>query len=274
MEHPSRRDLLKTAVLTLGATTAGFGMGVIASASSEPEPPSIGGSTTTSGLPPLREEGREEFLLEARDIYDRHWAQTAETVAALRKKHDRPLVGRVRMWDVLQQLGQCVDRADGTLYCASQLVHVEQMLAAMQDEGVDDADLIVAALTHDLGKILILHGEEPENVFCANRPIGDYQEGVGLDNVVFQWNHDEFAYSRLVDHVPDHVAWLIRYHSIDFRRTRPFMDSRDIDYFERYLISFRHWDQDFKSAFSMPPQGTLSRHRDLIEQRFPKPIVV
>jgi hypothetical protein len=271
----TRRDLLKTAVLTLSATSAGIGIGGFAHGAAEP--PETG--LHTAGARTARDAwgravGREDFEREADAIYARHWHQTPEVVAALRRKYARPVVGRMRIWDAVQQLAFCIDRADTTLYCANQLIHVKQVVAAMEADGVEDPDMIAAAFTHDLGKILLLHGEAPENVLCANRPIGEHAPGAGLDRVLFQWNHDEFVYSRLAGHVPDHVAWLVHYHSIDLPRTLPLMDARDRRYVERYLLPFRRYDLDSKSAFSLPPAGTLARYRDLIEAYFPRPILI
>ena len=84
----------------------------------------------------------------------------------------------------------------------------------LERDGMRDPNMLVAAITHDLGKVLLLMAEAPEHVVGMTAPIGPHLQGIGLDNVVFQWSHDEFAYSRLRDHVPDHVAWLLRYHSI------------------------------------------------------------
>ncbi|MBV8281968.1 MAG: hypothetical protein JO347_07890, partial [Candidatus Eremiobacteraeota bacterium] len=129
-----------------------------------------------------------------------------------------------------------------------------------------------AALVHDIGKLLLLEREEPENVTCMNAPIGEYSRGAGLDNCVLQWNHDEFAYSRLNGNVPDHIAWLIRYHSIDVDRCEPLMDERDREYATRYLRPFQKYDQGSKSAFRLPTK-TLTDYRELIETLFPKPIL-
>jgi predicted HD phosphohydrolase len=265
MRNPSRRELIKTTALTAVATAAGVFVG------RDPEP------DTASGLrlaaPPYA-QGREAFDREAARIYERHWRQTKETVAELKRKYDRPIFGRVAIWDVVQKLAFCVDRTDRTLYCATQLTHVEQILTGMEEDGIVDEDMILAALTHDLGKVLLTVGEADENVVCANRPIGDYATGVGLDHVIFQWNHDEFIYSRLKDYVPDHVAWLLRYHSIKLEESRRFMDARDLDYTERYLLPFRRYDFGTKSACFMPRPGAMDAYRSVIERVMPAPILI
>ncbi len=67
------------------------------------------------------------------------------------------------------------------------------MLDAMDRDGIDDPELLLAVLVHDLGKLLLVAGEDPANVVCMNSPIGEPTPGVGLDQCTFQWNHDEFG---------------------------------------------------------------------------------
>ncbi len=212
------------------------------------------------------------FRAQARAIAQRHRAQTLETIAALKKKYEGPITGKAQMWELLGRLSQCVDPTDSSLYCASQQTHVLQVLEAMERDGVDDPDMLLAALVHDLGKLLLLEREDPENVVCMNAPVGEYREGVGLDNCVFQWNHDEFAYSRLNGNVPDHVAWLVRYHSVMLDKCRPLMNARDREYAARYLVPFQKYDQGSKSPYSVP-RKSLDDYRDVIQGWFPQPIL-
>jgi hypothetical protein len=216
--------------------------------------------------------GWGEFAREAQAITERHWAQTRETVAALRRKYEAPVLGRQRVWDLVDRLAFCVDPTDGELHCTSQLVHVQQVVAGMERDGVSDPDLLLTAIVHDLGKVLLLTGEAPENVVGMNAPIGHHPRGAGLDNVVLQWNHDEFIHSRLKDHLPDHVAWLLRYHSIEIPLAAPLMDARDRAYLDRYLRPFRRYDQGTKSPCALPPRTILDKYRDLVDRAFPDPI--
>ena len=212
-----------------------------------------------------------EFRRAADVIIERHGRQTLETVEGLRRKYEAPVVGDVRVWELIELLALCIDPTDGRLFCTSQLVHVLQMLDAMADDEADVPDLVLAALIHDCGKVLLLSGEDPANVSCLTVPIGSYAPGVGLDNVVFQWGHDEFAYSRFVEHVPDHIAWLIRYHSVDQDVALPLMDARDRAYYDRYLRPFSYYDHQFKSPFRLPKRA-LNEYQDVVEDAFPKPV--
>ena len=105
-------------------------------------------------------------------IEQRHAAQTLDDVAALRRKYDNPVFGKVRVWKLVQRLSQCIDPSDGRLFGASQQVHVLQMLEAMARDKVASHDLILAALIHDVGKTLLLTDEDPANITCMNTPIG------------------------------------------------------------------------------------------------------
>ena len=215
---------------------------------------------------------RARFEEQALAITLEHRAQTRRCVADLRRRYATPLFGRVEPWSLIERLAQCIDPTDTRLGGVSQHVHVRQVLAAMEADGVTDEILLLAALLHDVGKVLLLVGEAPHNVVCFNDPIGEYEPGVGLDQCVFQWNHDEFAYSRLRDHVPDAVSWLIRYHSIRLRPCEPLMDARDRAYTERYLRRFQHYDQESKSQFSLP-RARIEQYRELLEKSLPRTLL-
>jgi hypothetical protein len=212
-----------------------------------------------------------DYFTQAREIDARHEAQTHDDVEALRRKYAEPVFGDVRVWNLLEQLAQCIDPSDCALFCTSQQTHVLQMLEAMARDGVDDPDLVLAVLVHDLGKLLLLTGEDPANVVCMNSPIGEHEPGIGLDQCAFQWNHDEFAWSRFRDLVPDGVAWLVRYHSIDPDAVVQLMDERDLAYRARYFDVFTCYDHGTKTPFHLPALS-LDAYRDVVEDAFPEPI--
>ncbi len=213
------------------------------------------------------------FRARAQAINARHAAQTVDTVAALRAKYAAPVFGRIAVWRAIEMLAQCIDPTDTRLWGSSQQLHVLQILDAMENEGTASEEFVLAALLHDLGKVLLLVGEAPENVVCFNQPIGIHARGIGLDRIVLQWNHDEFAWSRLKDHLPDGVAWLIRYHSIRFPLCEPYMDARDRAYTERYLRPFARYDHGTKSPLNVP-RRRIEDYRPLVERVFPDPIVI
>jgi hypothetical protein len=212
-----------------------------------------------------------DYFAQARAIDARHAAQTLDDVEALRRKYAEPVFGTVRVWELLERLALCIDPSDCALFCASQQTHVLQMLEAMARDGVDDHELVLAVLIHDLGKLLLTTDEDPANVVCMNSPIGAPEPGVGLDHCTFQWNHDEFAWSRFRDRVPDGVAWLVRYHSIDADAVAHLMDARDREHRARYFDVFTRYDHGTKTPFHLPTVS-LDDYRDLVEDTFPQPI--
>jgi predicted HD phosphohydrolase len=216
-------------------------------------------------------EWRASFAADVSPILERHRQQTASTIAGLRKRYAEPLFGEVRVWDLVERLGSCVDPTDERLYCASQQMHVRQMLEEMEADGFATPEMILVALIHDLGKLLLLTDEDPANIVCMNTAVGEHPDGAGLDNCLIQWNHDEFAFERLKDLIPDELAWLIRYHSIELGHARRLMNASDLERCERLLEPFAHYDHATKTPFHLPAVP-LSRYRDVIEEAFPDPI--
>ena len=213
-------------------------------------------------------EDQAGFRARSAPILERHNAQDAQQVEALRRTYAKPVLGKVRVWELIERLGSCVDPTDERLFCASQQVHVLQILEAMEADGTATPDMVLVALIHDLGKVLLSLGEDPANVVCMTRAVGEGADGVGLDHSMLQWNHDEFAYQRLRDHVPEDLAWLIRYHSIDVEGVSNVMDARDLERTERLLLTFAHYDHATKSPYHLP-SVTLASYRDVIEEAFP-----
>jgi len=259
----SRRRFLTSGVVGAGALATGVALG--ASNSDRIE---------LVGERILGPQGPDkEFKTTARAILARHEAQTREIVHRLKRRYEDAVFGRVRVWDMVEKLALCVDPTDTGLYCTSQFIHVQQLVAAMERDGVRDPDFYIAAFTHDLGKVMLLANEAPEYVVCQSAPLGGDREGIGLDNVVFQFCHPEIIYTRLKDHLPDHLAWLVRYHATSIRQAEPYMDDRDRRYAQRYLKPFRRYDNGFKSTTSLP-RIDLAKYRALVEETFPHPILI
>lgn len=146
------------------------------------------GAPPSSGDIPVRPHllDRGPYFRNAARILKRHSAQTVEDVAGLRRKYQTPIFGKIGVWELVQKLALCIDPSDGRLFCTSQLVHVFQILDEMEADGVADDEFILAALVHDLGKVLLLVGERPENVVGFNDPIGTHEPGCGLHNCTLQ----------------------------------------------------------------------------------------
>jgi uncharacterized protein YciI len=150
-------------------------------------------------------DGEAIYRARATTIDRRHDAQTPAQIDELRARYAAPVFGEVPVWSLVEQLAQCIDPSDCRLFGVSQQVHVVQMIEAMEADGVLTDDRLLAALIHDLGKVLLLTEEDPANIVGMNKPVGDFDDGVGLDNCVLQWNHDEFAFSRSATSFP--ITW-------------------------------------------------------------------
>ena len=228
--------------------------------------------TMTHGRRAPRDGHAAVFARNADAICLRHRHQTPEAVAALRRKYEAPLFGRVSVWSLVEKLAQCIDPTDQRLYTTSQQMHILQIIAGLEADNIATDELILAALVHDLGKVLLLTDEAPENIVCFNEPIGSYEPGVGLDNCTLQWNHDEFAYSRLKHHLPDGIAWLVRYHSIVRPTCEKYMDARDREYAARYLNVFERYDHGTKSPYFLP-RHRIDDYRHVLDACLPETIV-
>jgi hypothetical protein len=222
-------------------------------------------------VPPEKRRARE-FVHLGNSIIEKHYRQSNATVAALKAKYETAVFGKARVWDLIGKLAFCVDETDSSLYCTSQLIHVQQVLEGMERDGIQDHDLLIAALIHDVGKVLLLTDELPENVVGATARIGEAPHGAGLDQVVFQFGHGEMVYSRFKDHVPENMAWLLRYHGTDMADLAPFLNEKDRRFRDRYLTPFHKYDAGTKS-YNHLPKVQLAKYRDLIENMFPQPIL-
>ncbi|MBI1353484.1 MAG: hypothetical protein GC160_04000 [Acidobacteria bacterium] len=259
-----RRDLFRLGVTGAAGGVAGFAAG---------EP--YGRRREAHGLRPHRVPGTPEYEFQRRaaEVIWLQERQTAETVRALKAKFESPILGRFRVWDLLEKLALCVDPSDTNLGCTSQYMHVNQILAAMERDGALDDDLLLTALLHDLGKVAMLQGEAPEHVVCFTKPVEACEPGAGLDQALFRFGHDEIAYTRFKDLVPEHVAWMIRNHSMVLGECEPLMSAQDREYERQYLSRFRAYDLGFKSKAFLPAQPTLDRFRAFVERWFPQPIL-
>ncbi len=206
-----------------------------------------------------------------RQILDRHDQQTIADVEALNDRYRTPVLGSLRPMDLFRMLGECLDPTDNLLGCASQLTHSLQVIEAMVGDGVRDDDLLLLALLHDLGKLLLLTGEDPANVVGTNAILTP-RARTGLDQHICQWNHCEFGYLRFRSFLPPHLSWTIRYHGLKNTNPVDYMDGRDEQHFNGIMKRFRHYDTASKSI-DIRPETRLDDYRDFIESRLPDRIL-
>lgn len=222
----------------------------------------------------MREIGKKQFDEKAAVIKQAHWAQTLQHTLDLNRKYASPVFGVVEPWKLIEDLGRCIDPTDRELYGVSQHVHILQVLNAMEEAGIKDELFLLVGLVHDLGKILLLTDESPENIVCDNGIIGDYPAGIGLDRCTQHWNHDEFAHQKLKDHLSYEMGWLVRYHSLKMTDdVKKLMNKKDREIANNYYLRFKDYDKLTKSIYHIP-RVDMDKYRRLLEKHLPKTIEV
>ena len=264
----NRRDLLSLGVASGTAGAAGIGLGYRYHGPLRRVQDKFEAAKTHPANTP-----REKFRARSQAIEELHRSQTKADVQALKKKYEGEVLGKFRVWDLIEKLALCVDPTDTHLQCTSQYMHVCQVIGGMERDRELDDSMLLTALLHDLGKVAMLVGEAPENVVCFIEPVEALEPASGLENVIFQFGHDEIAYSRFKDHVPEHVAWMIRYHSMLVGKAEAYMSLKDNEYYRKYLSRFSKYDHGTKSTAFLPDHATLDRYRDFVETHFRQPIL-
>lgn len=220
----------------------------------------------------LQDYHKHRFEMKVENIYSRHFRQTSKEISALKERYAKPIIGAKYIDEHLMTLASVIDPSDAQLWCVSQLTHSLQVAEMMTEDGLDD-EFVVAGLIHDIGKVLLYHGEQPENVVCPNEIISVEDSLSGLSGATCHWGHDEFAYQKLKKHLPDDIAWLIRYHSLRFETAQDIMTSQDIERYKVWLEPFRFYDLCSKSVHFLPSKK-LDSYRDLLRGFMPNKVVL
>ena len=226
-----------------------------------------------------------------------HGAQDAETSARLVEKWNRTMFGgRPRVLDLLTLLHFTTDRSDAVLGYTSQLVHALQVYAAVSNvtdiifderDAQYRRDMRLAALIHDLGKLLSLFGEADAHVDCTNSALGVDGDG-GLDAIRAQFNHDEYGYLKLRGFgLPRRVELVIRFHSLFDLRDMSVPDEHAMPWLQPaanlydmelnpdderardFILHFSHYDQKAKRATDYIPDVDLVEIEALLAEAFP-----
>jgi len=226
-----------------------------------------------------------------------HGAQDDDTSAHLAEKWNRTMFGeKPRVLDLLTLLHFTIDRSDAVLGYTSQFVHALQvydMITSATDVifAKHDAqyrrDMRLAALLHDLGKLLSLFGEADTNVDCTNNALAIDPVG-GLDAIRAQFNHDEYGYLKLRGRgLPRRVVLAIRFHSLFDLRDMSVPDSQAMPWLQPavnlydmdlnpdderardFILHFSHYDQKAKHATDFIPDVDVVAIGALLAEAFP-----
>jgi len=243
----------------------------------------------------------------ANKIYLVHNQETVETRRQLQNKwSNKTLISNeVDVWHLLTLLHFTVDHSDSLLHYTSQFTHCIQVYNGIKgrhfsEEAHDHTfkkDLMLAALIHDLGKLLALVGNENDaHVDCMNRVIPGSlpAQEKGLDNIPIQWNHDEYGYQRLAavrPRLPKRILASVRYHSLRELTGQTHraphkaaggydVTSKDIHEFQQqltdedrqlipFILHMRHYDQSTKIRTDFIPDTNVTEIKDLLAEYFP-----
>jgi len=212
------------------------------------------------------------------EIQKRHRTQTVDTILQLRldyayDNHSRRMFqDPISVWDAIMSLAFVNDPTDKQLKAISQLTHTIQVVDSMHRHGVTDEEFFIAAWLHDLGKILLNGTEDPANIVCLNIVI-EGEPKAGLDNCICTWNHDDYAFQKFQNLVPEHIAWLLRYHSLNLKEVEPYLNHSDNSRVHDLLIPFSKHDKLSKSLYHFP-KINLDWHRRIIEKHLPEKVIL
>jgi inositol oxygenase len=238
-----------------------------------------------------------------REFYKQnHAGQTLDFVLAKEQEYGGLNHGELGIWDAVEKLNTLVDDSDPDT-SLSQIEHNLQTAEAIRRDG-HPRWMVLAGFIHDLGKMLVFHGEPqwavvgdtfpvgcawsqkivyPE-MFSANpdrhRPetqteTGIYEPGCGLRNVHLSWGHDEYMYRVAKDYLPEPARYIIRYHSCyPVHREGAYdylLDAHDREMLE-WVRKFNPYDLYSKSD-SRPDLNQLRPYyQDLVAEYFPEKI--
>lgn len=200
----------------------------------------------------------------ARQIYNRHESQSIDDISRLMQRYGGSFVvsNNIMVSELVLRLKTIYDITDHILWDTDQLTHSKQCYYMMRQEGITDPDLLILCFIHDLGKVAAQElGEPPENVFCCNTArLQGCVKGCGLENVLFDFGHDEICYLRMRQYLPHKVAFCIRYHSArlvppnkkSYEKLRPYMSQSDLDSLG-FMEEFVRYDLNSKKRKFDPP---------------------
>ena len=173
-----------------------------------------------------------------------HTLQTTAFNLKAREDFRNKTRAEMTVWEALEKLDTFVDECDPDTQ-ESQLTHLLQTAEALRKDGKPRWMQLVG-LIHDLGKLLFFFGANGQwdvvgdtfPVGCAfddrivfgtgsfknnedydnevyKTKFGIYSPGIGLDNVMLSWGHDEYLYHITKDQstLPAEGLAMIRYHS-------------------------------------------------------------
>ena len=235
---------------------------------------------------------------------EHHAQQTYEFAKTKSQFYGQLKQGQSTAWDMLERLDKINDTSDPDINL-SQMEHAYQVAENMKAAGVSEA-MIVAGLIHDMGKALIFWGEPQWAVVGDTYPVGlrfsetivqfdalknnpdnqiekyqsdygIYHPGIGIDNVMMTWGHDEYLYQILKSQsrLSEEALFAIRYHSCYplHRAKEPrylaLLNNQDRKYMDAVELLNSHDLYSKSDSTSRLSAKTKSDYRELVEYYVP-----
>ncbi len=228
-----------------------------------------------------------------------HANQTLDFVLAKEAEYLPLRRRKMGMWEALDYLNTLVDDSDPDTDL-SQIEHLLQTSEAMRQDG-QPRWMVLAGLTHDLGKVLCLYGEPQWAVVGDTFPVGCawsseivfpeffaanpdrnvpeyqtlygiYEPSCGLDKVHMSWGHDEYIYRVTKDYLPEPAHYMLRYHSFypahRHGAYRHLMNQHDVKMFE-WVNKFNPYDLYSKGGARPKLSEVKPYYEDLIAEFYP-----
>lgn len=220
---------------------------------------------------------KKEFDENSKRICKLHDSQTLEQIQNLKTKWTPQVknifFGKMKLSELWVKLALTIDETDIALYNSSQLIHSLQCYNSLKIDGCQDERMLLFSLLHDIGKVLSLLGETPENVDGMNK-IYYIKKGTDdkiiLNDTITSFSHDEFGYYLLKDITPPYIYIGTRFHSCPGILTNKNLSKKDtIDL--NIAQNFYEYDHDSKSPYWCPiDENILNECTNLIDKHFPE----
>jgi inositol oxygenase len=249
----------------------------------------------------------EEACDRVKNFYrEQHENQTVAYNLKARNDFKAKTHAEMTVWEAIEKLNTLIDESDPDTGL-SQIEHLLQTAEAIRRDG-KPRWMQLTGLIHDLGKLLYFFGAQGQwdvvgdtfPVGCAfderiiypdtfkgnpdyydsiySTRTGIYSPGIGMDNVMLSWGHDEYLYHVVKDQstLPNEALAMIRYHSFypwhKEGAYRWMMDEKDAKMLEA-VKAFNPYDLYSKNDGIPKVEELKPYYLELIDEYFPNKVI-
>jgi inositol oxygenase len=249
----------------------------------------------------------EEACDRVKNFYrEQHEKQTVAYNLKARNDFKAKTHAEMTVWEAIEKLNTLIDESDPDTGL-SQIEHLLQTAEAIRRDG-KPRWMQLTGLIHDLGKLLYFFGAQGQwdvvgdtfPVGCAfderiiypdtfkgnpdyydpiySTRTGIYTPGIGMDNVMLSWGHDEYLYHVVKDQstLPNEALAMIRYHSFyPWHKEGAYqwmMDEKDAKMLEA-VKAFNPYDLYSKNDGVPKVEDLKPYYLELIDEYFPNKVI-